>query len=115
MCLSHVVLSTLLWYFFSNEAIESIKVHLTPAQLRAGRALLEWSVDVLAEAAGVHRNTVLRAENGEASAPTLAALRLALEGAGVVFIPRNGGGEGVRLAQPSEAVSVLSRKRKVDG
>ncbi len=85
---------------------------LTPAQMRAGRALLEWTVDRLAEAAGVHRNTVLRAEKGEATTPTLAALRMALEGAGVVFIARNGGGEGVRLAVASDAVEVISRKRK---
>ncbi len=85
---------------------------LTPAQLRAGRALLEWTVDVLAITAGVHRNTVLRAEKGEATIPTLAALRMALEGAGVVFIAKNGGGEGVRLAVASDAMSVISRKRR---
>jgi transcriptional regulator with XRE-family HTH domain len=85
---------------------------LTTAQLRAARALLEWSVDDLASIADVHRNTVLRAEKGEASGPTLAAIRLALEGAGVQFIPRNGGGEGVRLKEATEAVAILSRKRK---
>lgn len=85
---------------------------LTPAQLRAGRALLEWPIETLAKTAGLHRNTVLRAEKGEATAPTLAALRLALEGAGVILIPPEGGGEGVRLARPSDAVAVISRKRK---
>jgi transcriptional regulator with XRE-family HTH domain len=87
-------------------------MQLTPAQLRAARALLEWSVDDLGRVAEVHRNTVLRAEKGEASGPTLAAIQLALENAGVQFIPRNGGGEGVRLKEATEAVSVLSRKRK---
>lgn len=33
---------------------------------------------------------------------TLAALRGALEAAGVVFIPVNGGGEGVRMLRPDD-------------
>jgi hypothetical protein len=33
---------------------------------------------------------------------TLQAITLALEAAGVVFIPENGGGAGVRLAKPKE-------------
>ena len=37
---------------------------------------------------------------------------MTLGGAGVVFIARNGGGEGVRLAVASDAVEVISRKRK---
>ncbi|WP_352685959.1 hypothetical protein [Mesorhizobium australicum] len=43
--------------------------------------------------------TVTRFENGHsAGAPeTVAALRAALESAGVEFIPENGGGAGVRL------------------
>lgn len=85
---------------------------LTPAQLRAARALLEWSVDDLSAKASVHRNTILRTEKGEASGPTLAAIRLALEQGGVQFIPRNGEGEGVRLKEATEPVSILSRKRK---
>lgn len=89
-----------------------VNVTLTPPQMRAARALLEWSIDALAEKAGIHRNTVLRAEKGEATAPTLALLQLTLEKAGVTFIERNGGGEGVRLATPSDAPAVLSRRRK---
>jgi uridylate kinase len=43
---------------------------------------------------------VKRAEgsgNPAASADAVAALRAALESAGVVFLPENGGGAGVRL------------------
>jgi transcriptional regulator with XRE-family HTH domain len=90
-------------------------MNLTPAQLRAARALVSWSVEDLAEVAGVHRNTILRAEKGEATTPTMASMRLALEEAGVQFIPKNGGGEGVRLREPSETVPVISRKRKGSG
>lgn len=92
----------------SSEAV------LTPAQIRGARAMLAWSIDDLAEKSSIHRNTVLRAEKGEATAPTLASIRLALERAGIIFISRNGSGEGVRLADPSNAVSVISRKRKTE-
>ena len=71
---------------------------VTSAQIRAARALLNWTVRDLAESAGVHRNTVTRAET-EATGPGYAqdAIRHALEAAGVEFIPENGGGAGVRL------------------
>ena len=56
----------------------------------------------LASAANVHRNTISAFEAGN-SGPnhsTLSAVRLALEAAGVEFIPENGGGPGVRLRKP---------------
>ncbi|QKC93097.1 XRE family transcriptional regulator [Mesorhizobium sp. NZP2234] len=62
------------------------------------RAALGWGVRDLAEKAGVTANTVTRIENGsDAKQSTVAALRAALESAGVEFIPENGGGAGVRL------------------
>lgn len=72
---------------------------VTSAQLRAARALLGWTVRDLAERADVHRNTVSRLESGETvgSRHALAAIRAALEAAGVVFLEENGGGPGVRL------------------
>ena len=67
------------------------------------RAAVKLSVRDLAEAAGVTANTISRIENGsDAKASTLAALRAALEAAGVEFIPENGGGAGVRLAKPRD-------------
>ncbi|WP_342670594.1 XRE family transcriptional regulator [Belnapia rosea] len=49
-------------------------------------------------------STVKRAEaeDGEPSInpPNLAAIRTALEAAGIEFIPENGGGAGVRLRKP---------------
>jgi len=52
----------------------------------------------LSEKAGVHRNTITRAET-DATGPghATAAIRAALESAGVEFIEENGGGAGVRL------------------
>lgn len=73
-------------------------VHMTPVQLRMARAAVGWGVRELAAEAGVTANTVSRIEKGgDAKHSTLEALRRALEGAGVVFIPENGGGAGVRL------------------
>ncbi|MGM0584455.1 MAG: helix-turn-helix transcriptional regulator [Pseudomonadota bacterium] len=72
---------------------------MTSAQVRAARGLLGWSVRQLAEAAGLHRNTVSNFETGRygGGPETVAALRRALEEAGVVFLEENGGGPGVRL------------------
>lgn len=78
---------------------------MTPAQCRAARALLDWSQQQLAEAAGVGVVTVRQFEGG-ASEPrrsTLAAIHRVLEAAGVLFIPENGGGAGVRLKVPGKA------------
>lgn len=72
---------------------------MTSAQVRAARGLINWTVRDLAEKAGVHRNTVTNIETGRygGSPDAIAAIRQALEAAGVEFIPENGGGAGVRL------------------
>ena len=74
---------------------------LTGAQIRAARALLRWRAEDLAKNSAVGVATVRRAElsEGETSmtAANDAAVRRALEGAGVEFIDQNGGGAGVRL------------------
>jgi hypothetical protein len=54
----------------------------------------------LAVKSGVHRNTVTRIETeATGSGHVAAAVRAALEAAGVVFIDENGGGPGVRLRE----------------
>ncbi|WP_442582531.1 helix-turn-helix domain-containing protein [Mesorhizobium sp. ASY16-5R] len=72
---------------------------INSAQCRAGRALLNWSQQQLADAARVGVVTVRQFENGgsEPRNATLDVIRRALEAAGVEFIPENGGGAGVRL------------------
>ncbi|WP_348643638.1 helix-turn-helix transcriptional regulator [Methylocystis sp. L43] len=72
---------------------------MKPAQVRMARAALNWSLADLAGAAGIHRNTVSNFETGKyaGSEEALAAIRAALEKAGVEFIEENGGGLGVRL------------------
>jgi transcriptional regulator with XRE-family HTH domain len=62
------------------------------------RAALKMSVRELAAAAGVSPNTVTRIESDASSnTSTIAAIRRALESAGVTFIAENGEGPGVML------------------
>lgn len=63
------------------------------------RAALRWSLEDLAKAASVHRNTITNFENGRYAGTTdvLEAIQTALEAAGVIFIPENGDGPGIRL------------------
>ena len=72
---------------------------MTPAQSRAARGLLNWNQEQFAAAAEVSSVTIRNFENEKATPQrsTLAALRRALEAAGVEFIAENGGGVGVRL------------------
>ena len=77
---------------------------MTSAQVRMARAALNWTVRDLAEATGLHRNTISNLEVGRyAGDPgTLALIRSVLIRAGVEFIDENGGGAGVRLRKPSD-------------
>ena len=74
---------------------------LFEAQLRAARSLLRWSALDLAKASKVGVATIRRVEVMDGNIPVTsaneAALRTALESAGVEFIQENGGGPGVRL------------------
>ncbi len=75
------------------------RVAILPAQVKAARALVGWSQDRLAEAGGIPKRTLVRFEldQGTPQRRTIAAIRAALEAAGVEFIAENGGGPGVRL------------------
>ena len=66
------------------------------------RAALDWTVRDLAEATGLHRNTINNIEVGRyAGDPrTLEIIEQTLRTAGVEFIDENGGGPGVRLRKP---------------
>jgi transcriptional regulator with XRE-family HTH domain len=72
---------------------------LLPEQVRAARGLLDWSQGGLATHASVSISTVKDFEAGRRSPmpANMAAIRGALEAAGVDFIAENGGGPGVRL------------------
>jgi DNA-binding XRE family transcriptional regulator len=63
------------------------------------RAALNWTVRDLADAAGLHRNTITNIEVGRYAGDfeTLQRIEAVLRKAGVEFIDENGGGPGVRL------------------
>jgi len=72
---------------------------ITPEQCRAARALLGWSQSDLELESKVARKTLADFE-GSKRFPyerTLCEIRRALEWAGVIFIPENSEGPGVRL------------------
>ena len=83
---------------------------ITPSQIRAARALLDWSQGDLAKAAGVSLTTIRDYENERRSAREddglvsgrvvggLGAIRRTLENEGVRFLPSEGDyGPGVRI------------------
>ncbi|MBY5349564.1 multiprotein-bridging factor 1 family protein [Rhizobium leguminosarum] len=78
---------------------------ITTEQVRAARALLRWEQKELAEASSVSLASIKRLEiqKGELKAQprTMAAIRSALEAAGIIFIDSNGNGPGVRLRDPA--------------
>lgn len=71
---------------------------MTPEQVRMGRAALDWTAEQLAEKAELSVNTVRRIEKGRGALfETMEKIRRTFEDAGVVLVPENGGGEGVRF------------------
>jgi transcriptional regulator with XRE-family HTH domain len=72
---------------------------ITAPQSRAARGLLDWSQTELGGRSNLSESTIRDFEKGRRvpSANNLAAIRSALEAAGVQFIAENGGGPGVRL------------------
>lgn len=75
---------------------------ITPAQIRAARALIGWKQSDLATASGVSEISIKNIERGatDPRSSTLAALQDAFTKAGVVFLDpgdTRDGGAGVRL------------------
>lgn len=72
---------------------------LSAEQCLGARAMLRLTREQLAELASVAVATLSDFERGtrHPQPRTLAAIRTALETAGIEFIPENGGGAGVRL------------------
>jgi transcriptional regulator with XRE-family HTH domain len=93
------VLSTQKWCYQHLSADDQSAAVLTVEQIRMAKAALGWSNPMIAEKTGLHRNTLNRAENGEAKRSTLELLRHVFEAAGLEFIPENGGGAGIRFRE----------------
>ena len=80
---------------------------ITGAQVRAAKALLDWSGARLADEAGVAISTIRRVEACDgllesASIKVLQALKAALEAGGVEFIGTPEDRPGVRLITPKK-------------
>ena len=72
---------------------------ITSAQLRAARALLDWSIIDLSKVAQVSASTIKRMEHDHlrpAADRSVVPIRRALEAAGVQFLPDDGDGPGLR-------------------
>jgi len=84
---------------------------LTAAQCRAARALIELSVADLSQLSKVDSKTIEYFElRYHAPGDTdKRRIRLALEEGGVIFIPENGGGAGVRLKFNRREVRAINR------
>lgn len=86
-----------------------MEMYALPSQIRAGRALLGWSISELAARAGVSRNTIaLMERNGKArNHSSREKVAEALDAAGVLIFPREAGqGAGVRFKTVDDEVRV---------
>ena len=73
---------------------------MTPAQSRAARGLLDWTITAAAQRANLNKNTVQRFETGgNVYSDTIRALERAYINAGVIFT----GKTGVRLETDDSA------------
>ena len=79
---------------------------ITGVQIRSARAALRWSVQQLAERAGVGTQTIKRFEVVEgiphSRTQTLLDIKAALEAAGVEFIGTPEDRPGIRISRPSK-------------
>ena len=84
---------------------------LTAAQCRAARAMIDWSAERLSQASSVDLQTLrnFEARFRRLDEKTLRRLRITLEAAGVMFVPENGRGAGVRFKFNTKEVRAIKR------
>lgn len=73
---------------------------ITPKQIKAARLFLDWEQRDLAAHSGLSLPTIQRMEKlgmERSQAGNVQKVQHALEAGGIVFIPEDGGGAGVRL------------------
>jgi transcriptional regulator with XRE-family HTH domain len=91
---------------------------VTGAQIRGARGLLNMSVAELSDRTGLAVNTIRKAEktNGvpEVTAGNLRLLITTIEQAGVIFVPADSVGAGVRLRYADQQ-PLRKRRDKTDG
>lgn len=86
------------------DVVAYVAAMITPAQIRAARALVGWKQSDLATASGVSEISIKNIERGatDARSSTISAIQDAFRAAGVVFLDpgdTRDGGSGVRLAR----------------
>src|SRR5215467_2541332 len=85
---------------------------ITGAQLRMARGYLRWSAKELADRAGVAESTIKRMEQDDgfpiARGANIQAVYKTLQEAGIIFVPENGGGVGIRLRKPAPGTKEVS-------
>ena len=86
---------------------------ILPSQCRAARALLDMDHAELARRSVVPRDTIVDFEIGSRTPlpDSLAAIRAALEAAGVIFIDENGEGPGEEARAVRQVKSGLRSRR----
>jgi hypothetical protein len=84
---------------------------LTAAQCRAARAMVEWSAERLSQVSAIDLHTIrnFEARFTRPSETTLRCIRITLEQAGVMFVPENGRGAGVRFKFNTREVRAIKR------
>jgi len=89
-------------------------IQVTGRQIAAARALIGLDQAGLADSANVSVQTLRRMEAAEGPPGgypnNIAAVRAALEKAGVEFIAENGGGPGVRLKKTAKGIEEISQQ-----
>ena len=77
----------------------------SPAQCRAGRALLDWSQDRLAMRADLELEAIelFEAATAELCEADIHRIGRAFLEAGVIALPADWAGEGVRLSRPARS------------
>ena len=80
---------------------------ISKEQCRAARGLLGWTAKQLAEEANVGVMTISRFESGQGETypATRSVIQASLEARGVMFIPSNGEGAGVRLRKDRRPIT----------
>ena len=78
---------------------------ITSAQIRAARALLDWSRQILSERSGIGISALMRLESADGipsgNIKTFESVQKAFEQAGIEFIGTPEEGPGVRLKKSS--------------
>jgi hypothetical protein len=88
----------------------------SPAQCRAGRALLEWTAEDLSTRAALDPEAVelFEAQGGDLAGTEQARIGSAFYAAGVIAIPEGLAGEGVRFSRPAVARTAFAQPYEPD-